>query len=73
MVEKNKASYVEAADLENSDHSVSRGTWRNDPILNGLQPSSSHNATRNAKLQRDLLAEYFNHHGSVPWQDNMII
>lgn len=40
MVEKNKASYVTAAaDMDNSDHSLSRGSWRNDPILNGLQPT----------------------------------
>lgn len=74
MVEKNKASYIAAAaDSESSDHTVERGMWRKDPVLHGLQASSSHNSARNAKLQRDLLANYFNHHGSVPWQDSMVI
>ena len=73
MVEKNKAGYAAAADLENSDHSVSRGSWRSDAALTILQPTPSHNASRNAKLQRDLLANYFNDCGSVPWQDNMVI
>ena len=73
MVEKNKAGYAAAADLENSDHSVSRGSWRSDAALTILQPTPSHNASRNAKLQRDLLANYVNDCGSVPWQDNMVI
>jgi hypothetical protein len=73
MVEKNKAGYAAAAELENSDHSVSRGSWRSDAALSSLQPTPSHNASRNAKLQRDLLANYFNDCGSIPWQDNMVI
>lgn len=73
MVEKNKAGYAAAADLENSDHSVSRGSWRSDAALTILQPTPSHNASRNAKLQRDLLTNYVNDCGSVPWQDNMVI
>jgi len=38
MIEKNKASYTSAADLENADHTLVRGTWRNDHALNSIQP-----------------------------------
>ena len=72
MVDKNKATYTSGVDRDNADHTIAAGTWRNDPILVGLQPSTLHNAPRNAKSQRELLTEYFNSHGSVPWQDSMV-
>ena len=37
MVEKNKASYTSAADLENTDHTLVRGTRRNDQVLTNKQ------------------------------------
>jgi hypothetical protein len=73
MVEKNKASYASAADQEDADHVLVQGTWRNDQALNSMQPTTLHNATRNAKTQRELLTKYFNEHGSVPWQNNMVV
>ena len=72
MVDNNKASYTSAADIENANHTVTRGVWRNDSILTGLQPTSLHNASGSAKYQRELLTTYFNNQGSVPWQDSMI-
>ena len=73
MVEKYKASYTSATDLKNADHALVRGTWRNDQVLNSVQPITLHNATRDAKSQRELLTDYFNNHGSLPWQDNMVV
>ena len=70
MVEKNKASYISAADRENADHTLVRGTWRNDQVLNSIQPTTLHNAPRDAKSQRELLTS---NHGSVPWQHNMVV
>ena len=72
MVEKNKASYTSAADLENTDHTLGRGTWRNDQVLTNIQPTTLHNATKDAKTQRVLLTDYFNNYGSVPWQSSMV-
>ena len=72
MVEKNKATYTAAGDVENADHTLTPGSWRNDPYLTGLHSSSTHNPPRNAKDQQKLLTSYFNNHGSVPWQDIMI-
>lgn len=73
MIEKNKASYITATDLEDTDHTLVRGTWRNDQVLNSMQPTNLHNAPKDAKSQRGLLANYFNNHGSVPWQLNMVV
>ena len=72
MVEKNKASYTSAADLENTDHTLVRGTGRNDQVLTNIQPTTLHNATKDAKIQRVLLTDYFNNYGSVPWQSSMV-
>ena len=73
LVEKNKSAYISVMDVENADHTVSEGIWRNDQKLAGLQSCSTHNPPRNAKAQRDVLTEYFNNQGSVLWQDNMIV
>lgn len=72
MINKNKASYAAAVDQENEDHTVSLGTWRNDPCLSDLRPSSVHNPPKCAKEQRKLLTTYFNNDGSVPWQDRIV-
>lgn len=73
MIGKNIGNYSGVADVENEDHTVIRGMWRTDTSLNGLQPGSNRNAPRNAKGQREVLTDYFNNQGSVPWQDNMIV
>lgn len=73
LVEKNKSTYTAAADVENADHTISEGMWRNDQRLTGLQSSPNHNPPRNAKDQREILTTYFNNQGSVPWQGNMIV
>ena len=52
MVEKNKASYTSAADLENTDYTLVRGSWRNDQVLTNIQPTTLHNATKDAKTRR---------------------
>ena len=73
LVERNKPTYASAVDLENADHTISNGAWRNDARLCGLQSSLNHNPPRNAKEQREMLTTYFNSTGSVPWQGNMIL
>lgn len=72
-VKKNKIFYTSIADVENADHTVTPGLWRNDPSLTSMNPSSANrNPPNNAKDQRQLLTVYFNTSGSVPWQDTMI-
>ena len=73
MVDKNKARYTSAVDQEKADHTLLRGAWRNEKALSSIQPTTLHNAPRDVKLQRDLLANYFNGYGSVPWQHNMVV
>ena len=73
MIEKNKASYTSAADLENPDHTLARGTSRNDHALNSIQATNLHNAARDVKTQRELLTSYFSTDGSVSWQHNMVV
>ena len=61
------------SDLEEEDHILSTGIWRNDPSLTGMAPTMEKNPTKNAKTQRDLLAAYFSSEtGAVPWQDGII-
>ena len=55
MVEKNKATYTAAGDVENADHTLTPGSWRNDPCITGLHSTFTHNPPRNAKDQRKLL------------------
>ena len=73
LAEKNKSTYASTADVENADHTIRNGTWRNDARLSGLQSSLNHNPPTNAKEQREMLTTYFNNNGSVPWQDSMIV
>ena len=52
---------------------LTKGAWRNDPPLIGLQSNLDRNPKLNAKEQRQKLTEYFNSEvGSVPWQDSII-
>ena len=73
MVETNKSAYLSAQEIENTDqHTITAGTWRNDPPLTGLSTSSVRNPAHAAKQQRKEITEYFmSELGSVPWQDHM--
>ncbi|XP_068759068.1 uncharacterized protein [Montipora capricornis] len=74
MVETNKSAYLSAQEIENTDqHTITAGTWRNDPPLTGLSTSSVRNPAHAAKQQGKEITEYFmSELGSVPWQDHMI-
>lgn len=62
-----------SVDQENSDGSVRRGNWRDDPDqLAPLSPCPQRNYTVVAKQHRRTLTEYFSNAGAVPWQDNML-
>ena len=63
-----------ALDLEDEDHKMIPGAWREDAHLENLQMIHGPNIdTLNAKKQRVVLSEYYNSPaGSVPWQDRMI-
>ena len=73
LAEGNKSTYVSTANVENADHSIRNGTWRNDVRLSGLQSSLNNNPPRNAKEQHEMFTTYFKNNGSVPWQDYMIV
>ena len=73
MVEKNKSSYIAAADVEDGDHVVTPGSWRNEACLTRMNQSSpTRNPSHSAKSQREILTTYFNSYGAVPWQESMI-
>jgi hypothetical protein len=73
MVEKSKSSYVVAADVEDGDHVVIPGSWRNEACLTRMnQFCKTRNPSHSAKKQREILTTYFNSHGAVPWQDSMV-
>ncbi len=60
-------------DLEQNDHQITPGAWRNDMMLQDMQQvKGGNNATSEAKDVRNYLKHYYNNVGSVPWQDNMI-
>lgn len=61
-------------DMDDENHNVIPGAWRvNNPLADGISNFANNTTTKNAKLQRDYLAAYYNSEaGSVPWQDNMI-
>ena len=73
LADKNKSTYTSAIDVENTDHTISEGMWRNDERLTGMQSSSIHNPPSDAKAQREILTTYFNTFGSLPWQNDMIL
>ena len=61
-------------DVEDGEHNLILGAWRQDVNLPDLDvPQGGNRDTVLAKRQRDYLREYFNSPaGSVPWQDRMI-
>ena len=72
MIKKNRVSYLSPVDQENADHTIVRGDWRNNQVLNSMQPTIIGNAPRDAKLQREILTPYCNTDGCVPWQHDMV-
>ena len=65
--------YTSAGDVENADHSISPGRWRQDYQLPSVERTChNRNPARSAKEQREFLASYFCNAGAVPWQDNII-
>ena len=72
MIEKNKASYISAVDQESAGHILMQGAWRNNCLLNSMKPTTTHDAPKDAKLQRQILTTYFNTHGRVPWQNTIV-
>ena len=62
------------ADVEDRNHDMVPGEWRNNFNLADLQRAAGGNhMTKQAKAQRDHLMAYYNSPaGAVPWQENMI-
>ena len=53
-------------------HHVSRGEWRQGPVLTDLEILKGNNATTKGKAYRNILTAFFNSEdGSVPWQENV--
>ncbi|XP_041863337.1 putative nuclease HARBI1 [Melanotaenia boesemani] len=72
MVENNKIAYISICDSEDTNHTLTAGLWRKDHPLTGQQPTTDRNPKVDAKLQRQLLTEYFNSDcGAVPWQNDI--
>ena len=61
-------------DMENADHTVNAGSWRDIPnLMERLQIRRGINPTREAKAVRDYLALYYvSEAGAVPWQERMV-
>lgn len=61
-------------DQEDGDHNLIPGAWRNDRcIVREFESRQYRNYTMNARLQREVLRQYFNSRvGRVSWQDSMI-
>ena len=54
-------------------HSVTNGSWREDPLLDKATMPTGTNTTHRAKSQREYLVSYLNSEvGAVPWQLDMI-
>ena len=62
-----------ALDLEDNDHQVIPGAWRNDRVLQEVDQVRGGNVgNREGKQQRVYLKHYCNNVGAVPWQQDMI-
>ena len=61
-------------DREDEHHETIPGAWREGQSgLEGLNYNEGHNPQRQAKQQRDYLAQYYSSEaGSVPWQERMV-
>ena len=69
---KSEVMYL-AVDEEDTDHHVAPGAWRDAVQLTSAVVSRGRNPPQEAKVQRDMLADYFHSGaGQVPWQNHMI-
>ena len=61
-------------DVEDADHNIIPGDWRNDAAMHEVEDVRAPNRdTREAKQQREYLKLYFNSPaGSVPWQERIV-
>ena len=68
------ATHNNLMDLEDQNHNVIPGSWRNDTVLHDVNHERARNTgTQEGRQIRRYLAHYFTSKaGSVPWQDKMI-
>jgi hypothetical protein len=71
---KAPAAITANVDIEDPvTHIVTPGNWRDDPTMIPIPRLRGNNATKNAKVQRQYICDYFNsEQGSIPWQNAMI-
>ena len=55
LIEKNKHTYTSVSDLEEEDHILSTGIWRNDPSLTGMAPTMEKNPTKKCQNTKRLV------------------
>jgi len=73
---RNNGHYLQRGDVdfENKDTGrVKEGSWRQGTQQVAELQRTRGNSAAEAKKIRDDFCEYFNSHGSVPWQNNFII
>ena len=58
---------------DRNTHTIIPGAWRNEAQLEDVQPLRGNTSTACAKRQRELLCEYVNGQGKVPWQDEIFL
>ena len=60
-------------DREDENGNVVPGSWRSEAVMDDIMCSQGTNvATREGKLVRGYLKEYYSSVGAVPWQDRMV-
>ncbi len=60
-------------DVEDEDHNIIPGAWRQEGMLEELQRIGGNRMTREAKRQREYLKHYYvSPAGRVPWQERML-
>lgn len=60
-------------DTEDANHQLVEGAWRREGGLQSVSMGRARNPSVEAKMQRDLLCNYFvTPAGSVSWQENMV-
>ena len=74
ILDRQPQFYPQEIDMENADHTVNAGSWRDIPnLMERLQIRRGINPTREAKAVRDYLALYYvSEAGAVPWQERMV-